>query len=230
MARIELQGVFFLRVFVCSLIGIPLLVFDAVLIFTLPARFSNRMSLIQAAVITGGAGLYLLFHYLIRKPERLYLWGHELTHLLVAKIFLREVHGFHITSRTGGKVVIDRTNVAIDLAPYAIPFYNLLIVVPALFVRGDFAFCREIYLVFCAFFFVMHLYFSLEGFFHGQSDLLRSGRIFSGGVVLFCFLLLVPILWEPVARTGFRGIASFYIEWFDSSFTILRSLLRYAGF
>ena len=197
---------------------------------TLPARFSNRMSLTQAALLTGGAGAYLLFHYLIRKPERLYLWGHELTHLLAAKIFLRKVHGFHITSRTGGKVVIDRTNAAIDLAPYAIPFYNLLLVVPALFLRGEFAYIQEIYLVFCAFFLTLHLYFSLEGFVHGQSDLLRSGRIFSGGVVFFCLLLLVPILWAPVARTGFVGIASFYSEWFGSSFSILRRLVQFAGF
>ena len=214
-----------LRVFVYSLIGIPLLLLDAVLLYTLPGRFSGRITLTQAAIVGGGAVAYLLFHFLIRKPERLYLWGHEFTHLIVAKIFLRQIHGFHITSRTGGKVVIDRTNVAIDLAPYAIPFYCLLIIVPALLLRGKFAYIREIYLVFFAFLFAMHLFFSIEGFSHGQPDVKRSGRFFSGGVVILCLLLLMPIFWAPAARTGFHGIASFYVEWFNSGFSVLRQLV-----
>jgi len=212
------------------LIGIPLLLLDAVLLYTLPARFSGRITLIQAAIVGGGVVAYLLFHILIRKPERLYLWGHEFTHLIVAKIFLRQVHGFHITSRTGGKVVIDRTNVAIDLAPYAIPFYCLLAVGPALLFRGNFAYVREIYLALSAFLFTMHMYFSLEGFIHGQPDLKRSGRVFSGGVALLCLLLLLPILWAPAARTGFLEIASFYGEWFNSGFSVLRQLVQHAGF
>jgi hypothetical protein len=218
-----------LRVFVYSLIGIPLLLLDSVLLYTLPACFISRVTLLQASLVGGGAIAYIFFHFLIRKPERLYLWGHELTHLIVAKIFFRQVHGFHITSRTGGKVVIDRTNIAIDLAPYAIPFYSLLAAGPAMLFRGEFAFIRETYLAFSSFLFVMHLSFSLEGFVRGQPDLQRSGRIFSGGVVLFCLLFLLPVLWAPATQAGFNEIASFYGEWLNSFYSVLLRLAHYAG-
>jgi hypothetical protein len=211
-----------LRVFVYSMIGIPLLLIDAVLLYALPARFNARVTMLEAAIAAIGAAAYLIFHFLVRRPERLYLWGHELTHLIVAKIFLRRVHGFHITSRTGGKVVIDRTNVAIDLAPYAIPFYSLLAVGPAVLFRGEIGHVREIYLAAASFLFTMHLSFSLEGFFQGQPDLRRSGRVFSGGVVVLCLLLILPVLWAPAAGAGFQGVASFYREWLGSGASSLR--------
>lgn len=215
-----------MRVFVYSLIGIPLLIVDAVLLYTLPSRLAGRFSILQAGILAGGAFVYLVIHFLVRRPERLYVWGHELTHLIVAKIFLREVHGFHITSRTGGKVVIDRTNVAIDLAPYAVPLYGLAAIGPAVLFRGEYVYSREIYLAAAAFLFTMHILFSLEGFFHGQPDLLRSGRIFSGGVVALSLLLLLPILWAPGTNAGFRGIDDFYRDWLGSGISSLRRLVR----
>jgi hypothetical protein len=213
-----------LRVFLYTLIGIPLLALDAVLLYTLPARFGGRISAFQALIIAGGAAAYLLFHFLIRKPERLYVWGHELTHLIAAKIFLRQVHGFHISSRTGGKVVINRTNVAIDLAPYAIPLYNLAAIVPMMLLRGNSALSREIYLAAAAFLFTMHMSFSLEGFLDSQPDLRRSGRLFSAAAVVICLLLLLPILLAPASPGGYTGVAAFYVEWFKSGLSALRHL------
>ncbi len=220
-----------MRIFVCSLIGIPLLLFDAVLLYTLPSRLAGRFSALQAGVLAGGAVVYLIFHFLVRKPERLYVWGHELTHLLVAKLFLRQVHGFHITSRTGGKVVIDRTNVAIDLAPYAVPLYSLAAIVPAMLFRGQYVHAREIYLAAGGFLLTMHLVFSLEGFLQGQPDLRRSGRLFSGGVVALSLLLLLPVLLAPASRAGFHGIADFYGDWLGSGLSSARRLVGivYAG-
>ncbi|MBE0603550.1 MAG: hypothetical protein IH611_07975 [Deltaproteobacteria bacterium] len=215
-----------MRIFVYSLLGIPLLFVDAVLLYTLPNHLAGRFSAVQAGILAAGASIYLIFHFLVRKPERLYVWGHELTHLVVAKLFLRQVHGFHITSRTGGKVVIDRTNVAIDLAPYAVPLYSLAAIGPAIFFRGEYVYAREIYLAAAAFLFSMHLVFSVEGFLQGQPDLRRSGRIFSGGVVVLFLLLMLPILWAPATRAGFQGIHDFYADWLGSGFSSMRRLVR----
>jgi hypothetical protein len=214
-----------LRVFLYSLIGIPLLFADAVLLFKLPSRLAGRFSVLQAGILAGGALVYLVVHFLVRRPERLYVWGHELTHLLVAKLFLRQVHGFHITSRTGGKVVIDRTNVAIDLAPYAIPLYSLAAIGPAMLFRGQYAHSGEIYLAAAAFRLTMHLVFSLEGFFQGQPDLRRSGRLFSGGVVVLSLLLFLPLLWAPATRAGFHGISDFYKDWLECGISCMRRLI-----
>ena len=202
-----------MRVFFYSAIGIPVLIADAVLFQALPERIANRLTFAHGLILLSGALAYLCLHFLLRKPERMYLWAHEFTHLLVAKLFLRHVHGFHITSRTGGKVVIDRTNVAIDLAPYAVPLYNVVALLPVTLFAGGAPLAREIYLGAAAFLFTMHLCFSVEGFIDGQPDVRRSGRIFSLAVVLLLLLLWTPILAAPGARDGFGGLPGFYREW-----------------
>ena len=202
-----------MRVFLYSAIGVPLLIADAVLLWGLPARMASRLTATQGLILLFGGLAYLCLHFLLRKPERMYLWGHEFTHLLVAKLFLRHVHGFHITSRSGGKVVIDRTNVAIDLAPYALPFYNVVALLPAALIPGGPPYAGKAYLGAAAFLFSMHLFFSAEGFFDGQPDVRRSGRIFSLAVVLLLLMLWTPILAAPGTRAGFSGLPAFYREW-----------------
>jgi len=216
-----------MRVFLFSAIGLPLLIADAVLLFELPPRLAFRLTSTQGFLLLGGSIVYLCLHFLVRKPERMYLWAHEFTHLFVAKLFLRQVHGFHITSRSGGKVVIDRTNVAIDLAPYALPLYNVMALLPVTLFAGGYPHARKIYLGAAAFLFAMHLCFSAEGFIDGQPDVRRSGKIFSFAVVLLLLMLWVPILAAPATQVGFSGLPAFYRDWFGEGMeTALRLLAR----
>jgi hypothetical protein len=214
-----------LRIVIYSLFAVPLLILDAVLLYTLPGFLVGRFTAWQGGAMICGMAAYIAMHFLVRKPERLYLWGHELTHLIVAKIFLRQVHGFHITSRAGGKVVIDRTNVAIDLAPYAVPIYNLAAIVPVLLFGGNYQYAREIYIAVAAFLLTMHIAFSLEGFLHGQPDLRRSGRLFSGAAIVLCLLFWLPVLWAPGTRSDYHGISFFYREWLGSAVSAMHDLL-----
>lgn len=220
-----LSGVSGMRVFLFSVIGLPLLFADAVLLYVLSLRMANRLTTTQGLILLCGALVYLCLHLLLRKPERMYLWAHEFTHLFVAKLFLRHVHGFHITSRSGGKVVIDRTNVAIDLAPYAVPIYNVIALLPATLLAGRYPHARQIYLGAAAFLFAMHLCFSAEGFFDGQPDVRRSGRIFSFALVLLLLMMWAPILAVPGTHAGFSGLPVFYREWFGKGMETALMLL-----
>ena len=216
-----------MRVLLYSAIGIPILIVDAVLLWILSTRMANILSMTQGLSLLFGAFAYLCLHCLLRKPERMYLWGHEFTHLFVAKLFLRSVHGFHITSRSGGKVVIDRTNVAIDLAPYALPFYNVIALLPVTLIVGNPPYVRKIYLGAAAFLFTMHLCFSAEGFIDGQPDVRRTGRIFSLAVVLLLLMLWTPILAAPGTHGGFSGLPGFYREWLHGG---MKTALDLSGF
>jgi hypothetical protein len=218
-------GGFCMRVFLFSVLGIPLLIADAVLLRALPGRMAARFTPTDGLVVLFGALAYLGLHFLLRKPERMYLWAHEMTHLFVAKLFLRNVHGFHITSRSGGKVVIDRTNVAIDLAPYAVPLYNVVALLPVSLFGGGYPHARKIYLGAAAFLFAMHLCFSAEGFIDGQPDVRRSGRIFSLAVVALAIMLWAPVLTAPGSSAGFSGVPAFYREWFGKGMETALMLL-----
>src|SRR3970282_334507 len=202
-----------MRVFLFSVLGPSLLIAAAVLLYVLSLRMADRLTSIQGLILLGGGLAYLCLHYLLRKPEQMYLWAHEFTHLFVAKLFLRNVQGFHISSRSGGKVVIDRTNVAIDLAPYAVPLYNIVALLPVSLVAWGTPHAGKIYLGTAAFLFAMHLCFSAEGFIDGQPDVRRSGRIFSLAVVLLLLTLWTPILAAPGTHGGFSGLTDFYRGW-----------------
>lgn len=191
---------------------------------------ANLFTMTQGLILLSGALAYLCLHHLLRKPERMYLWGHEFTHLLVAKLFLRRVHGFHITSRSGGKVVIDRTNVAIDLAPYAVPLYNVMALLPVTVAAGGSPNARKIYLGAASFLFMMHLCFSAEGFIDAQPDVQRSGRIFSLAVVLLLLMLWTPILAAPGTRGGFSGLPLFYREWLSGGMETVFGLPAHVRF
>ena len=199
-----------MRVLLYSAIGIPILIVDAVLLWVLSARMANILTMTQGLSLLFGALVYLCLHCLLRKPERMYLWGHEFTHLFVAKLFLRSVHGFHISSRSGGKVVIDRTNVAIDLAPYALPFYNVVAILPVALIagnhlrRGSVLGAAALLHDRCCF---------REEVDQGTAGVRRSGRIFSLAVVLLLLMLWTPILAAPGTHGGFSGLAVFYREW-----------------
>lgn len=164
-------------------------------------------------MLAGGSIAYILVHFLFRKPERMYLWAHEFAHLIAAKLFLRKVHSFQITSRVGGRVVIDRTNVFIDLAPYIVPLYSLAAACAALLLRSASPWTPDVYLAAASFLYTMHLIFSIEGFFRKQPDLTRSGRLFSAAIVLLVLMLWIPCLLAPGTGAGWRSAAA-YRGWF----------------
>lgn len=219
------------RVFLFSLAGIPLLIVDGILLYTFPAPAGRLATGEEGYIVLGGALAYLLIHFFLRKPERLYLWGHEFSHLVLAKIFFRKIHQFHISSKDGGKVVLDRTNVMIDLAPYIFPLYSVGIGITALLFRHASPWVPDIYLALASFLFTMHILFSTEGFLTGQPDLRRSGRVFSAAVVLLFLLLWIPCLMAPGVSAGWGGAVSAYRAWLsafqsscESIFDLLRSL------
>lgn len=216
-----------MRIFLFSIAGIPLLLLDGILLYDLPSQIVRFSSREERWLLLGGAVLYLMTHAFMRKPERLYLWAHEFSHLIVAKLFFRKVHSFHITSRDGGKVVIDRTNVVIDLAPYILPLYSLAAVCVGIFFRSVSPWAPDIYLAVVSFLFTMHLFFSAEGFVKGQPDLSRSGRLFSGGLILLCLMLWVPCLLAPGTVTGWKGSAAAYRGWFEAGRLTGRRLFLY---
>ncbi len=216
-----------MRLFLYSFAGVHILAVDCILLYVFPGQFPVLFSREEGWILLGGAALYVFLHFVLRKPERMYLWAHEFAHLVVAKIFLRRVHAFQITSRDGGKVVIDRTNVIIDLAPYIFPLYSLAAACAAFFFRKASPWVPDAYLAVASFLFTMHLLFSAEGFFRGQPDVKRSGRLFSGAVVLLCLLLWIPCLLAPGTNAGWKGALAAYRGLFRAGWEAGRALFFY---
>ena len=129
----------------------------------------------------------------------IYVFGHETTHWLVAKLFLKDTGKMKLGS-TGGSVEIAGTNVWITLAPYIIPFYVLLAIavlgVSQIFwyptpPKGVFAFGVATGLGYA-----YHLVLTRFVLSRQQTDLELYGKFFSIALIAFgnVLLLLLAVL------------------------------------
>ena len=79
-------------------------------------------------VFLGGAACWFVVFLLLPRPMLLYVFGHELTHVLWTWLFGGKVKKFK-ASASGGQVVVSRSNFLIVLAPYFFPLYAVLVVI-----------------------------------------------------------------------------------------------------
>jgi hypothetical protein len=140
--------------------------------------------------LIGGAVAYALWH-MLRPPEFLYTFGHEMTHLLFAFLMGKRVGRLEVSKR-GGAVSLSGTNPFITLAPYFFPLVTAIVLAGGEFitwVAGDGRF--RLYVAFLA---------GLTLAFHGgmtwrtlrtaQPDIARSGWLFS---CVFIYLMGVLV-------------------------------------
>ncbi|HNX90884.1 MAG TPA: hypothetical protein PKG81_03395, partial [Candidatus Omnitrophota bacterium] len=83
-----------------------------------------------------GIMVYVLFHVVIARPIYLYVVGHECVHVLATWICGGRVERFNI-SKSGGSVVTSKTNFFIELSPYFVPIYTLLLAPVFLVIRSN---------------------------------------------------------------------------------------------
>jgi len=74
---------------------------------------------------TLGAVLWLIAFFGLPRPVIIYVFGHELTHVLWVWLMGGRVSKFRV-SREGGHIMTNRTNFLIALAPYFFPLYSVL--------------------------------------------------------------------------------------------------------
>src|SRR5687767_1570948 len=79
-------------------------------------RHSAPADTVWVALVSGAA-CWIIIYLLLPRPAWLYVFGHELTHVVWTWLFGGRVKSFHAGSR-GGRVVVTRNNFLISLAPY----------------------------------------------------------------------------------------------------------------
>ena len=72
-----------------------------------------------------GIIFYLAFDRIVTQPMSMYVFGHELTHVISGLMTGAKVHSFKATAK-GGEVRLSKTNTFISLSPYIIPIYSLI--------------------------------------------------------------------------------------------------------
>lgn len=161
----------------------------------------------------GGFLLGSLFFTLGRQLTPLYVFGHELTHWLCAKLFFKQTGKFRCRGDSGF-VEIKDPNLWIILAPYFLPFYFLI--GTGLWGLCDLFFPGALrpYHLFAAGFlgltYSYHLVMTFIALSKGQADLKAKGRAFSLSLILAMNALFFFLATLTVTRQWNHGMLSFW--------------------
>ena len=191
-----------LAILVMLFIGIALIACTWQLSSTLSG---NRLALLCGIGFLAGL---CVFPYFRLVP--VYVCGHELTHWLTAKLFMRETGKFTL-KMARGQVQVKNPNVWIILSPYILPFhllvlmglYGLLLFIiepmPALVVRVVAGCLGAAY--------AYHLVLTFIAIKAGQQDLRFKGAVFSMCIIitgnigfLFLVLMFATRQWQTAGR------------------------------
>jgi len=136
--------------------------------------------------------VWVLIFFLLPRPFRTYVLGHELTHALWGMIMGGRVGKIKI-GRSGGYVELSKTNFVIALAPYFFPFYTFIVI--AVYYLCGLAYDVEAYQALwfglVGFTWSFHVTFTIQMLTQQQPDIQQHGRIFSLTMIFIMNLILV---------------------------------------
>ena len=143
-----------------------------------------------------GISSYILLHLVFFKPVYLYVWGHEVMHVLAAWLCGGRVSSFKVSS-DGGSVNTSKSNFFIALAPYFFQTYtlfsSLILACLSLFINvkpylNPFIFILGFTLSF-------HFIMTIEMIKKSQPDIIKTGYFFSINLIyLLNTIILAGIL------------------------------------
>jgi hypothetical protein len=169
-----------------------------------------------------GSAAFVLFWLLFRKRfmYTFAVFEHELTHVLVAKLFLLKTLHFQVSPRkhvegqvvvgVQGRGIVTRTiSVFFSLAPYYIPTLTLLVfaIYPVLSQR-----MYPVFFFIVGFTLTYHLLTTFLEFGFHQADIQRHGEYFSTAFILLGNILFVGLVLSVVAHEGFRNVPGFLLR------------------
>ena len=139
-----------------------------------------------------GAFLYSSVHLLLFKFNFLYVLGHELMHAIATFLSGGKVKHIRVSS-AGGSIGTTTPNIFVILAPYLIPGYTVFIAALyfGLSFITDVTRYSNIFIFFTGFSLMFHLAYTADGIRKRQSDLLKTGYLFSISFIYVVNLVIV---------------------------------------
>jgi hypothetical protein len=193
--------------------------------------FENPLSL-----ILGGIIVWIFFALLFHLPSSIYIFAHEFTHALFAKLCGAKIKKISV-KKDSGYVIADKTNFLIVLAPYLFPFYAMLLALVAVLVSLFVPFKTFDILVWVSLGTCLGYHWWMTGLMLGtrQTDFSSQGYFFSFVLILLVngtlFLLLFLLLPTPqhfLERVHSLGLSFLdsYKMLFDWLFTGIKKITR----
>jgi hypothetical protein len=192
--------------FIIGLVLLPLVWAFSRTLFSLLQAFPAEVSGWTAWAIPAGFAASVAGFFLLPRAFRTYVLGHELTHAFWGMLFGAKVGKMKV-GKTGGHVMLSKSNFIIALAPYFFPFYTGL-VIALWYIAGMFTDLRAYeswWLVLVGLTWGFHVTFTVYMLSQSQPDVQENGRLFSYVGIYLANLCVVALWIILIGSPTFRG-------------------------
>ncbi|MBI5573908.1 MAG: hypothetical protein HY919_05080 [Elusimicrobia bacterium] len=218
----------FLTGFIKSIIAISLIPFALGLLISF-GKLVVSLFPISSSEIWFLTGFVIFFTVFLIKsvPGHVYVFGHELTHAFWTILFRGKIKEFKVSSKNGS-VVTTKNNFLISLAPYFFPIYTFLII----FIFYILAFFLPVskYIEWLFFFvgisYSFHIFLNFESLSIGQSDVKKTGKIFSYIIIAILNIIIAVAVLKFVTPEKII-IKEYFSESWTSALKICEFVWRY---
>jgi len=152
---------------------------------------------------------YVVLHLLFYKPTFLYVFGHEAVHAGMSWLFGGKIKSFK-ASKDGGAVTTDKTNFIIELSPYFVPVYAILITLVYFVLVSSYNINGATFIFLIGFTLAFHMVSTIEVMKIRQPDIVKSGYFFSV-ILVYVFNVIVIAAIFGLVFPSF-GIKKFFID------------------
>jgi len=170
-----------------------------------------------------GMATYVILHIFFYKPTTAYVLGHEAVHAATAWVFGGKIKSFKV-SEEGGSVATDKSNFVIDLAPYFVPVYAIIIVVVYFVVSMSYRIHSGTFIFLIGLTLAFHLISTIEILKIRQPDIVKSGYLFSIVLVYTVNLAVVALVFGAVFAEF--NAKRYFLETFFESKAIYVAVVR----
>lgn len=170
-----------------------------------------------------GIGSYVILHLLFYKPTYLYVLGHESVHAGLAWLFGGKIKSFKV-SEDGGSVATDKSNVVIELGPYFIPIYAVIITVVYFIVASSYTINGALFVFLIGFTLAMHMISTIEVMKIRQPDIVKSGYLFSIVMVYILNIVVISFIFSMLFQSF--SMSNFFLDLWTGSKYIYIAVYR----
>lgn len=138
---------------------------------------------------------YVVLHLLFYRPTYLYVLGHEAVHAGISWIFGGKIKSFKVSEK-GGSVATDKTNTVVELGPYFVPIYAIIISAIYFVVASSYNINGSIFIFLIGFTLAFHVISTVEVMKIRQPDIMKSGYLFSIVMAYVLNILVISLIFE----------------------------------
>jgi len=174
-----------------------------------------------------GVFSYAALHLFIFKPHFVYNLGHEVVHVFSTWLSFGKAKNLK-ASGEGGSVRTTKSNFFINISPYFIPVYTLILCLAYFLLEkfGDASPYAAYFVFFIGFTLAMHIIMTVDSLKVSQPDLIKTGYLFSLSLIYVINIIVVGFVISLIF-SGFSFSAFFldFCEQTRGAYTLIFSQL-----